>query len=142
MASSWICVDANLVVRLVADPQDTIVRARWQQWEEDGQQLAAPTLIHYETTNALYQYERRGYLNSETVRLAQEAALALPLTFHGDAELHRTALRLAQRLALPATYDAHYLAVAERLGAELWTADRRLLQAVRDELSWVRLLAA
>ena len=141
MASSWICVDANLVVRLVADPQDTLVRAQWQQWEDDGFQFAAPTLIHYETTNALYQYERRGFLSVETVRLAQEAALALHLTFFGDADLHRSALRLAQRLALPATYDAHYLAVAERLGAELWTADGRLVQAVRDELSWVRLLA-
>lgn len=142
MANSWICVDANLVVRLVADPQDTIVRARWQHWEEDGYQLAAPTLIHYETTNALYQYKRLGFLSGETVRVALEAMLALPLSFHGDAELHRTALRLAQRLALPATYDAHYLAVAERLSAELWTADRRLWQAVQDEFSWVRLLAA
>lgn len=141
MVNSWICVDANLVVRLVADPQDTTVRQKWQQWEEDGQQLAAPTLLHYETTNALYQYQRQGFLSAETVRVAQEAALALPLTLYGDAELHRAALRLAQHLALPATYDAYYLAVAERLGADLWTADRRLFEAAGDELPWVRLLA-
>ena len=142
MASSWICVDANLVVRLVADPRDRAVRQQWQQWEEDGQQLAAPTLLHYETANALYQYQRQGFLSAETVRLAQEAALALPLTLYGDAELHRAAVRLAQRLALPATYDAHYLVVAERLGAELWTADKRLFEAAQDELPWVRLMAA
>ena len=142
MASSWICVDANLVVRLVADPRDTVVRQQWQQWEEDGQQLAAPALIHYETTNALYQYQRRGFLSAETVRLAQEAALALPLTLYGDADLHRAAVRLAQRLALPATYDAHYLAVAERLEAELWTADRRLFQATQDALPWVQLMTS
>jgi predicted nucleic acid-binding protein len=142
MASSWICVDANLVVRLVVDPHDTAVRQQWQRWEVDGYQLAAPTLLHYETTNALYQYQRQGFLTPETVRLAQDAALALPLTLYGDADLHRSAIRLAERLALSGTYDAHYLVVAERLGGELWTADRRLFQATKDELPWVRLLAA
>jgi len=39
-----------------------------------------------------------------------------------------------------AVYDAHYLALAERLGAEMWTADRRLCQAVGAALPWVRLV--
>jgi predicted nucleic acid-binding protein len=142
MASSWICVDANLVVRLVVDPHDTAVHAQWEQWDAEGYRLAAPALLHYETTNALYQYQRRGLLSAETVYLAQEAALALPLTFYGDPDLHRSAVRLAHRLALPATYDAHYLVVAQHLDAELWTADRRLLQAVQDTFSWVRLVAS
>lgn len=142
MTSSWICIDANLVVKLVVDPRDTTIRQQWQQWETDGRQLAAPTLLYYETANALYQYERRGFLSAETVRLAQEAALSLPLTLHGEADLHRAAIRLAQRLLLPATYDAHYLALAERLDAELWTADRRLVEATQSRLPWIRLLAA
>ena len=139
MTRSSICVDANLVVRLVADPQDTAVRDKWQQWEEEGRHLIAPTLLHYETTNALYRYQRHGFLSVEGVRLAQEAALALPLTFYGDAALHQAALRLAQRTTLPATYDAHYLVVAERLGGELWTGDKRLFAAIQGEFSWVRL---
>lgn len=142
MPSSWICVDANLIVRLVADPDDTIVRRHWQQWQADGRQLAAPALLHYEIANALYQYQRHGFLSPETVHWAQEAALALPLTLHGDPDLHRAAVRLAQRLALPATYDAHYLVVAERQNAELWTADRRLFHAVQDNLPWVRLITS
>ena len=60
------------------------MRAQWQHWHEQGSQLAAPSLIHYETTNALYQYRRRGILSEETFRLAQEAALALPITIYGD----------------------------------------------------------
>ncbi len=64
----------------------------------------------------------------------------LGLRFSGDAELHRQALKIAQRYNLPATYDAHYLALAERLGIEFWTADRRLFNAVRSSLSWVNLV--
>ena len=64
----------------------------------------------------------------------------MPLTLYGDADLQRATVRLAERLALSASYDTHYLAVAERLDVELWTADRRLVQAVQDTLPYVRLL--
>ena len=31
MNSSWLCVDANLVIRLVADPADESVKHLWEQ---------------------------------------------------------------------------------------------------------------
>lgn len=39
-----------------------------------------------------------------------------------------------------ATYDAHYLALADQLGAEFWTTDRKLVRAVQPSLPWVRLV--
>jgi hypothetical protein len=47
---------------------------------------------------------------------------------------------LAHQFSLLATYDAHYLALAESHNCEFWTADTRLLRAVGDKLSWVRTL--
>ena len=138
MSSSWICVDASLVVRLVADAADVSVHGLWERWSADNQRIAAPTLLFYEVTNALYQYERHGLLTAGSVQLAQGAALELPIDLYGGVTLHRRALELAQRFSLSATYDAHYLAVAEELEAELWTADRRLVGAVSGSLSWVR----
>ncbi len=41
------------------------------------------------------------------------------------------------RLNRAAAYDSFYLALAESLGCELWTADQRLHNAV--DLPWVRL---
>jgi predicted nucleic acid-binding protein len=49
-------------------------------------------------------------------------------------------LALAERFSLPAAYDAHYLALADWLGGEFWTADRKLVRAVEDELPWVRVV--
>ncbi len=69
----------------------------------------------------------------------QQAALSLPISLHGQATLHRRALRLAGSLALPAICDAHHLALAEVLDAEFWTADRRLVHAVCETLPWVHL---
>jgi len=54
--------------------------------------------------------------------------------------LHWRVIELAERLSLPAAYDAHYLALAAQLRGEFWTADAKLARAVRAELPWVRLV--
>ncbi len=140
MNNSALCVDANLVIRLVADPADEAVRDLWEQWDAEHRQIAAPTLLYYEVSNALYRYQRAGMMSQEAVRLALGAAFALPVRLYGDEPLHRRALALAERFSLPAAYDAHYLALADWLGGELWTADRKLVRAVGDELPWVRVV--
>jgi predicted nucleic acid-binding protein len=138
MNNSPVCVDANLVIRLVADPGDERVRSSWERWDAENRRIAAPTLLFYEVSNALYRYQRAGMMSGAAVRLALKAALSLPLRLHGEPELHTRALDLAERLSLPAAYGAHYLALADWLGAEFWTADRRLARAVQDTLPWVR----
>lgn len=141
MSSSWVCVDANLVVRLVADPKDELVRGLWESWDAEGRLFGAPTLLYFETTNALYRYQRMGLMSSSSVKLALKAALSLPIRLYGETNLHPLALDLAERFSLPAAYDAHYLALAERLGAEFWTADQRLADTVGAALPWVHLIA-
>ena len=140
MRSSWLCIDANLVIRLVVDPRDESVRQLWDQWDAERRQLAAPTLLYYEVTNALHRYQKLGLMSASSVRLALKAVLALPLRLHGEADLHRRALELAERFSLPAAYDAHYLALAEWLGGEFWTADGSLARTVQTTLPWVHLV--
>jgi predicted nucleic acid-binding protein len=137
-----LCVDANLVIHLVADPGDELVRSTWERWDAEHRSIAAPTLLFYEVSNALYRYQRVGMMSTSAVGLALRAALALPIRLYGEPELHVRALDLADRFSLPAAYDAHYLALADWLGAELWTADLRLARAVEHELPWVRVLDA
>jgi len=141
MRNSWLCIDANLVIRLVADPKDETVRQLWEQWDAERRQLAAPALLYYEVANALYRYQKLGLMSASSVRLALKAALSLPLRLHDDPGLHQRALDLAEQFSLPTAYDAHYLALAEWLGGEFWTADRRLVQAVQAESPWVHLVA-
>ena len=140
MSSSWLCVDANLVIRVVTDPAAEAVQHLWEQWDAERRQVAAPALLYYEVTNALYRYQKLGLIGPTSVQQALEAALALPLRLYGEADLHWRALKLAGRLSLPAAYDAHYLALAEWLGAEFWTGDGRLARAVQATLPWVHLV--
>ncbi len=140
MNTSPLCVDANLVIRLVADPDDEVIRRLWEQWDADRRFIAAPTLLYYEVSNALYRYHRAEMMSLATVKLALKAAFSLPVHLYGEPMVHQRALDLAERFTLPAAYDAHYLALADWLGGEFWTADRRLARAVGDALPWVHVV--
>ncbi|RLC62307.1 MAG: hypothetical protein DRI48_09705 [Chloroflexi bacterium] len=63
MSNSLLCVDANLVIRLVADPRDEAVRQLWEQWDAEHRQIAAPTQLYYEISNALYRYQHAGMMS-------------------------------------------------------------------------------
>lgn len=137
--SSLICVDANLVVRLLASPSDDAVRRLWSQWRTARLQLVAPGLLRYEVTNAFHRLSLAAPRNRAEVRRGLADALALPIELINDAWLHESALEFAERFHLKAAYDAHYLALADRLACPFWTADRRLYNSVSRSLPWVQL---
>ena len=64
--------------------------------------------------------------------------LTFPVELVAPAELHRHALILADDHGLPAVYDAHYVALAQVLGCELWTDDRHLVRLLAGQLAFVR----
>jgi predicted nucleic acid-binding protein len=97
-------------------------------------QLLAPTLLLYETTNAVLHATRRG-------RIAESQGEAILTSFDGlGIELRSVTWQrmwpLAQRYDRSA-YDAAYLALGEATGDRLITGDGRLYRAVRDHLTWV-----
>lgn len=126
------CVDASLVIRQVAAPDETSVHQIWDAWGKAGTQLVAPALLMYEVTNVLYRMQRLAVLDAAAATAAMRAAAALPIRTLHDAALHREAFDVALRFGLSAAYDAHYLAVAERLGSVLWTVDAKLTRTIGD----------
>ncbi len=140
MPSSWICVDANLIVRLVAGQKSDAFRPIWQQWRVEQRQLIAPLLFRFEVTNALYQYYRNGLRTAESMKIDLRAALELPIKMNDGQDLHQAAFDFAVRFNLSAAYDPHYLALADHVGAEFWTADKKLANSVRHALPWVHLV--
>jgi len=142
MAPKVVCVDASFIVRLItSNTPDSVFDQYWEEWQAAEYRIAAPTLLYYEVSNALYRYALAGQLTAQEVSELFAAALGVGLWFYGDAQLHQQALAIAQRENLSATYDAHYLALAERLCALFWTADRRLFQALQPQLSWVHFVS-
>jgi predicted nucleic acid-binding protein len=133
-------VDASFTFRLlIPGPAQAAFQGQARQWMSDGSELYAPTLWLYEMTSALCKSVRLGALTPiegrEALALAQRLGVQL---IPPDESLARSAYAWTMRLNRAAAYDSFYLALAEALQCELWTADRRLSNAVN--LAWVRKL--
>ncbi len=140
-ASMNVVVDANVVAALVVSlPYSEQAASMMIAWKQAGVTLFAPLLLEYEVSTALRRAVVAGLLDVETGDRAMAQVLALhihclPPTF----ELHRRAAWWAAQLGYGKTYDAHYLAVAEQVQAQFWTADRRLVNAAQQVgVDWVR----
>jgi predicted nucleic acid-binding protein len=141
MPNSQVCVDANIVVKIVS-PEELRPQALalWQSWLNTEREVVAPRLLSYEVTSVLRRKAARGLLTLDEARGALEAALALPITLLDPPNLAQHAFELATRFNLPTTYDCHYLALAEHLDCHLWTADERLHNASKDQFPRIRWL--
>jgi predicted nucleic acid-binding protein len=100
-------------------------------WDSLEEVLAAPYLFVYEVTNAIHQRVRRHELSGADADGILDTALAMPVRLFTGSALPRAGATIARSLGLKATYDAIYLALAEELAVELWTADERLWRAAR-----------
>ena len=137
--SSTICVDASIILRYTLQPDDAPIKKLWQSWVSKEVRLVAPTLLFYEVTNGLYQQQRNKYLFPETIGKTLELSLDLPINLVNEANLHLRAREIAMQYSLPATYDAHYLALAEWMDVDLWTADLKLINTLKPfKVKWVK----
>jgi len=91
--------------------------------------LHTPALCDLEVVSALRSGLRRELFSVRRVEEALQDYLDLPLTRHGHQELVHRCFQLRDMLS---AYDASYVALAEGLGADLITADRRLARTAES----------
>jgi predicted nucleic acid-binding protein len=133
-------VDSNVIASLVL-PASYSAQAKgiMKQWDDTEEHLIAPTLFEYELATII----RRSVVTGQLEPGQASTILARLLnsrvnTISPSVALHRDALRLAERIGQSKAYDAHYLALATREDAPLWTADKRLANAAQAiGLTWV-----
>jgi predicted nucleic acid-binding protein len=143
VTSSSVVVDASLLIKLwVPEEQSQDALRLRREWADSGVDRFAPSLVDYEIVSALNRKFVSGALSADQVDLALELAFQDPIQIIDSNDLHRDALRLARRLGLRSAYDAHYLALADDLDCEFWTADERLYNAVRERFPLIRWLGA
>ncbi len=111
-----------------------------QRWRAQRTRFVAPALLLYELTNAIYMLYRFAGLPADEALDVLASALAVPVELQAVSQDHLRALEPAMRFTIRSAYDAHHLALAERLGIEFWTRDERIVNTVRRHLPWVRLV--
>jgi len=132
--SKMIVVDANMAVRAaIHGESSSAYLGRFERWHEEGTPVYAPAFWEAEVISAIRQYAYRKEITSPEAHEAVDVFFDLrvevvPL----DKDLCQRALDWAEAINHSKIYDALYLALAERLDAEFWTADRKLVNAARS----------
>ena len=135
-----IVVDANLCVALTIPLAYSDAAAKqWLFWETNHVQIHTPLLWEYEIVSALRKAIAVHLISKKEAENAFQRMLVLGVERSiPDPDLHRSALRWAELANQTVAYDSQYLALAEALQADFWTADKRLFDSLkRKKLPWL-----
>ena len=131
-------VDASVVVDWIApgvDPGLPAV-ALLTQLAADGAQLMAPRLLMEEVSNALLSGVRRGRWSGRAADSAHALLRDLPVRLADEPRDLDRAWDLARRYDNHPVYDMVFVALAQRRGMQLVTADAALRE-VLAEFDWI-----
>lgn len=135
-------IDANVFVDLLLN-EGHFAQAGRLLADRVADELVCPPHLRGEVTHTLHRRTLRGTNLPITSQEAQQALTDFralqPRTVEPDT-LYEDAFTFAQANGLASVYDALYVVLAQLIGAEFWTADRRLVNQLAGAAPWVRFI--
>ena len=133
-----VVVDACLAIKWGIEEEFTEQALElWDVWQGRNELLVAPPLFRSEVTNVLHKKVRLAEV--DPLDASDILGVLLPTVATEEPEgMYERALALALRLDQKSAYDTAYLALAELLSCEMWTADQRFVRAAGARFPQVR----
>jgi len=132
-APKAVVVDASTIAKwlppLHTEPLAAQAEELLRQWMRSELEILVPDLMPIEVANALWKAVRRGRCTSEQAAAAMQILLEHELTVIPSRPLLSAALAIAVEHHRT-VYDSIYLALAASSGAQLITADEKLVIAL------------
>ena len=116
-------VDASVLAPVVGDAGSDGQRFRERL---RGESVAGPDLLRVEVASVVRRHVGVGKLTEQQATAAIDDLLSFPITVYPTGPLLRRVWELRPNVT---AYDSCYVALAEALGVQLLTADRRLTDA-------------
>jgi predicted nucleic acid-binding protein len=136
-----VVVDASIAVKwVVTEPDSDRATELLRAWIADDARLVVPPHFFVECAAVLNKRVRRNELRREDALALFLTLQATEVVIYGDPLLSHQALAAAGRYQLGSVHDAHYIALAELYGAQFWTADDRLCNALGGRAPFVHRL--
>ncbi|MCL6613125.1 MAG: type II toxin-antitoxin system VapC family toxin [Firmicutes bacterium] len=132
-------MDASLAIKWLAHEPGSEKAVTWLK-DHAGDEILAPIFLPIEVASVLRQKVCRTEMTSEEGLQALKLLERLQIRFIWDWSLLERAFSLAAELDQPTVYDTAYLALAEKCGCDLWTADARFARVAARKYPQVRLL--
>jgi predicted nucleic acid-binding protein len=134
-----VVIDSSvLLATILPETYSDTAREKLGEWITGGARISAPLLLQYELAAILRRHVYTGKLTIEQARLHLQSLLAFDIRYFRSKHLTLRAYEIATQFNQPRAYDAHFLAVAEFLDCEFWTADERLVNSMQTTYPWVR----
>ena len=100
--------------------------------------MMAPDFMASEFATALRKKIAEGILTNEDAKRLSSGLYRSGIDFRPSRPLHGRAIDLSVELNQRLAYDCHYLALAESLNSDFWTADEPFYRATRSSYPRVR----
>ena len=135
-----VVVDSNLLVALATDPgRAPAVRRQLEEWRRGADVLHAPTLLRYEVASSLTRAVVAGGLTRAEATQAWQRISMVTVQLHELIDVPAV-VEVALTLGRQSAYDAAYIALAQELGADVWTLDGPLARNAENSKLPVKLL--
>ena len=138
-----IVIDANITVALFVNlPYSGLAEYIFRLWRKQGVELYAPGLWQVEIVSVLRKVVSLGQMSSDDARYSLASLDKLQVEIvHPDRNLLEQSFLWAERIGQKVAYDAQYLALAEALQADFWSADQRLISTLQArQIPWAHSL--
>ncbi|MDY6988982.1 MAG: type II toxin-antitoxin system VapC family toxin [Thermodesulfobacteriota bacterium] len=132
-------LDASVVLKWYLPDEESGPQAMdiLEQYVAGDLALLAPDILPYEVFDALVVAERMCRIGDAVTQKAFHAFLELEIQLLDPFRDYDHVLSLARSFQR-SVYDASYLSLAEKNRLHYVTADKRLYNAVRNKLEWVK----
>jgi predicted nucleic acid-binding protein len=141
MTSEMVVIDASLVIKAIL-PNPELARCQAVLVHLQNRRLVAPALWVYEITSTLAKAVHFEQLTASEARAAlhQAMSLGVQIILPDEIQAH-LAFDQTLQLKRAAAYDSFYLATANALESDYWTADRRLVNSFQGKKpAWLHAL--
>lgn len=138
-----VCVDASVVLKLfINEPLTEKVNILWERWVLERAEKVVPSFFTVEIISALRRLGRRRLIapliEERAIEIFLEDLLPSLEIYELNPQLLKKAWKIAKELDLMHIYDTVYIALAEEIGCNFWTADYKLYNLSRERFPFVK----
>jgi len=134
-----VVVDSSLAIKWFIFESDTpLANELLIAWIRDDIERVMPNWAMLEVSNALLQTLYEDPISLDAVLLNLAEIQRFVRFIDATLEVLMRALTLARDFNSRSIYNFHFLALAEHLGCELWTADHKFWRTTHDTFSFVK----
>lgn len=133
MRTSAIILDSSVAAKWFFSEENSDTAAKIKDDFESGIiSIAVPTVFYYEINNLLKTATKRLRINAKNAQNVYEAFLKLSFVAYTSEDLMRKTLGKAIEFDI-SSYDASYIALADHLQKPFFTADKKLLNKIKNK---------